>query len=302
MQSNAQVVWSWKIAAYLFLAGTGSGAYATSAVAGYLGLATLEAPTIGVVLGAPLVFSGMLFLIADLGVRKNAIRAFVNVRTSWIARGSWIISIFTIIDAAQLAAILWHLEWPPALTAVAVALAIGAMFYTGFLLRACRAIPFWNTTILPLLFLVSASSTGAMAIVLGGIVYGGSVGAFSSFSKADAALILIESVMIIAYLERGRRIRPSRNSVQMWIRGRLAVGFWGGVVLCGLLVPLVVDSYPAGILAVSVSMSLGLAGGLVLRKIVLAAGSRDALVSFPASGSGPFWGQVLSEAAPSEAV
>lgn len=302
MQTSPQMTWSWKIAAYLFLAGTGSGAYATSAVAGFLGLVGPPAPTIGVVLGAPLVLFGMIFLVSDLGVKKNAIRAFVNVRTSWMARGSWIISAFTVLDAAQLAGLLWHWQWPSALGAATVALAVGTMFYTGFLLKACRAISFWSTMILPLLFLVSASSTGAMAIVLGGILYGGGIGSFSAFSKADAILILIESLIIIAYLERGRRLQQSRGSVHTWIRGRLAVGFWGGVVLCGLLVPLVADAYPAGIVAVSASMSLGLAGGLVLRKIILAAGTRDPVLSISPSNAGPFWGQVLREAASGDAA
>lgn len=284
------------------MAGTGSGAYATSALAGFLGLAGPLAPAIGITLGAPLVFAGMLFLVTDLGVKKNAVRAFVNVRTSWMARGSWIVSIFTVLDAAQLAALVWHWGWPTALDAVTVVFAVATMFYTGFLLKACKGIPFWSTAILPLLFLVSASSTGAMAIVLSGVLYGGSVESFAAFSRADAILILIESLVIVAYLERSRRLRPSRASVQMWVKGRLAFGFWGGVVVCGLLVPLAIDAYPAGILAVSASMSLGLAGGLVLRKIVLAAGARDTLVSISSSEPGPVWNLVHRNASSVEAA
>ncbi len=295
MQTSVQVTWSWKIAAYLFLAGTGSGAYAVSVLAASLGLVGPLAPAIGVALGAPLVFAGMLFLINDLGVKKNAVRAFINVRTSWMARGSWIISIFTILDAAQLASMLWRWEWPAALDAVTVVFAVVTMFYTGFLLKSCRAISFWSTIILPFLFLISASSTGAMAVVLGGVLYGSSVQSFSALSRADAVLILFEALVIAVYLARGRRVRPSRESVHMWINGRLAIGFWGGAVLCGLLIPLVADAYSGGILVVSVSMSLGLAGGLFLRKIILAAGARDSLVSF--SPASPFWGNVIRDAA-----
>lgn len=267
-----------------------------SALAGFLGLAGPLATAIGVALGAPLVLAGMLFLVTDLGVKKNVVRAFVNVRTSWMARGSWIISAFTVLDAVQLAALVWHWGWPSALDAVTVVLAMATMFYTGFLLKACRGIPFWRTTMLPLLFLVSASSTGAMAIVLSGVLYGGSVESFATFSRADAILILVEALVIVAFLERSRRLRPSRISVRMWVRGRLALAFWGGVVLCGLMVPLIVDAYPVGILVVSASMSLGLAGGLVLRKIVLAAGTRDTLVGISSTDPGPVWNQVLRNA------
>ncbi len=297
MQSGTQATWSWKIAAYLFLAGTGSGAYAVAELAGITRFADPSAEAVGAALGAPLVFGGMLFLIADLGAKKNAVRAFVNVRTSWMARGAWIISVFSVLDAAQLAGVLWHWDWPPAMGLVTVVFAVATMFYTGFLLRACRGIPFWSTALLPLLFLVSASSTGAMALVLADTFRGASLESLSSFSRADAVLILVEALVIVVYLERSRRSGPSRLSVELWMKGRLAPGFWVGVVACGLLVPLIMDAYPANVVAVTVSMSLGLAGGLVLRKIVLSAGTRDMLLGISPSNPGPFWGKVLREAA-----
>lgn len=291
------MTWRWRIASYLFLAGTGSGAYAASTIAGFFGSAWDPAPEVGVALGAPLVFIGMLFLISDLGAKKNALRAFVNVRTSWMARGSWIISAFVVLAGAQLAALLLHWGWPSAVSALTVALAVATMIYTGFLLKACRGISFWSTAVLPVLFLASASSTGVMAVVLGGAVYSGSLGSLAGLAKADAVLVIIESLVLAAYLERGRTLRQSRGSVRMWLRGSLAPAFWVGVVVCGLLVPLAFDVYPASTVLVALAMSLGLAGGLVLRRIILAAGTRDALFSISPSDPGAFWGKVLRGAA-----
>lgn len=273
-----QRTWGWKIAAYLFLAGVGAGAYATSAAAGLLGVAAGPPSWMGLVLGGPLVLVGMLFLIADLGVKNNALRAFANVRTSWMARGAWIISAFVALDAVQLSASLLHLPWPEIASIAMTGLAVATMFYTGFLLKACRPISFWSTLILPFLFLASASSTGVMMVVLGSIAYGSTAEALSLFSRTDVFLIFIESLVIFVYLARGRLLRTSQRSVQMWVRGPLAIGFWGGVVACGLLVPLAAESYQAATSLLSVGMLAGLAGGLLLRRIVLAAGVREPLM------------------------
>lgn len=277
---KGQATWGWEIAVYLFLAGTGAGSYVASTASGFLGSPPAAISIAGVVLGAPLVFLGMLFLIIDLGVRRNAPRAFVNVRTSWMARGAWVIAAFTLLDAGQIASLIWGFGWPAVLGDVAVALALATMFYTGFLLKACRSIPFWSTAILPLLFFFSASSTGVMAVVLTGALGGSGAGSFVPLSQADEVLVFAEGAILAIFLLRGSRARAG-ESVRMWLTGQMAAGFWGGVVVCGLVVPLLSDAYPAGIIAVGASMSLGLAGGLVLRKIVLAAGTKSPIELSP---------------------
>ena len=280
----------------------------TSVAVGSFNASPSPASWIGVVLGGPLVLLGMVFLILDLGVKNNATRAFLNVRTSWMARGAWIISTFAVLDIAQLFFSLLHLPWPAGASLVAAGLAVATMFYTGFLLKACRPITFWSTMILPVLFLASASSTGVMLVVLGTVAYGSTTGSVAALSTADVFLILAESLVIVVFLLRGERLQTSRGSVQLWVRGRLAAGFWGGVVVCGLLVPLVAESYQAAAPLLATCMLLGLTGGLVLRRIVLAAGIRRPLIDSvvfrgPAGsvvgegGMGPASGQVDAGAA-----
>jgi formate-dependent nitrite reductase membrane component NrfD len=65
------------------------------------------------------------------------------------------------------------------LVGIAVALLVG--IYTGVLLGALVARPFWNNPMLPMLFLVSALKTGTASVLLGGfmlryvVVYAGQV-------------------------------------------------------------------------------------------------------------------------------
>src|SRR4030065_2025236 len=113
------------------------------------------------------------FLVLDLGIKWRFLYACLNPRTSWVARGFIILSIFIIIGLALFAKSILPFEWlhPESLLwriieIIAFAFAFGTAIYTGILLKATKSIPLWNTNLLPLLFLVSALSTGSMAIIL----------------------------------------------------------------------------------------------------------------------------------------
>jgi formate-dependent nitrite reductase membrane component NrfD len=71
----------------------------------------------------------------------------------------------------------------------------------------------------------------------------------------------------------------SRCSAKWILTGRMAAPFWIGVVACGLIIPFLLEMFggegsPAGIAAI-----LGLAGGLFLRYVILAAGALDPIAA-----------------------
>ena len=108
MDYKTQSKWRWLIAAYLFLAGLGAGAYAAGVALDLLGgKANSSVAKIGVSLGLPCVLVGCLFLILDLGSPTKFWRAFMRPGTSWIARGTIIITIFMILDAIHIAFWVW---------------------------------------------------------------------------------------------------------------------------------------------------------------------------------------------------
>lgn len=298
-KSEEQTTWGWLIAAYLFLAGVGAGAYATG-MALHLYDPTWEtAAKCGVFLGFPLLLIGTFFLIADLGVKFRALRAFMNPGSSWIARGTIIISTFMILGFVHIIGWIWPFSWfegaqgpMRALGIINMVFAVLTMVYTGVLLGASRAIAFWSTAMLPVLFLVSACSTGVMAVmVLFAVV---TLGAgqflhetFAFLGGIDIMLIVLEILVLTFYLQATHRTVESRHSAQIIFKGRLTGHFWFGVVVLGLLIPLCVEivALVGGLGATAASATPvallvavpGLIGGLILRYVVLGAGVRAPL-------------------------
>lgn len=287
MELKAQTKWRWMIAAYLFLAGLGGGAYATGVVADFLGGEWAQISKIGVFLGFPCVAVGSLFLIADLGTPKNFWRAAMRPRTSWVARGTLIISTFMILGAIHIGFWIWPFHAledavgaRQFISIVGIVFAFATMIYTGILVGVNRPIAFWSTAMVPLLFVVSALSTGIMAIMLvASVAGGGHGGPVVTMARLDILLIVLEILVIVLYLQATHRVPESRASAKLVLTGAVAPLFWFGVAVLGLLTPLVfellsvfaMDGSGAGATTLAASVC-GLFGGLFLRQVVLSGG------------------------------
>jgi formate-dependent nitrite reductase membrane component NrfD len=283
---KAQSKWGWLVAAYLFLAGMGAGAYAVGVVADYLGPDWSAIAKVGVCLGFPCVAVGCVFLILDLGTPVNFWRAAMRPNTSWIARGTIIISVFMILAFIHVVFWLWPFKSLAeaegarhVLGAFGIIFAFGTMIYTGILLAASRPIAFWSTATLPLLFLVSALSTGMMAVGLLVSFGSGTGDLVHSLAAFDILLIILEVFVLAFFLQATHRVPESRASAELLLTGSVAPLFWFGVVVLGLIVPLGLELLSVKVLAgggakaVAVLASAsGIFGGLCLRQVVLSGG------------------------------
>jgi len=87
-------------------------------------------------------------------------------------RGFIILSVFIILGLVLLAKSILPLNGSTQIPSmadpetIALLFAFATAIYTGILLKATKSVPLWNTSLLPILFLVSALSTGSMAIIL----------------------------------------------------------------------------------------------------------------------------------------
>jgi polysulfide reductase chain C len=265
----------------------GAGAYIAGVVADWLGGEWAGIAKIGVVLGFPCVLVGCAFLVADLGKPKNFWRSWMKPGTSWIARGTIVISIFMIIGAIHFGFWIWPFNSlagadgaRQAIGLLGALFALGTAIYTGILLGASRPIAFWSTAMLPLLFLVSALSTGVMAVIIAATIGGGvTEGPIMALGKADILLIIAEIFVVIFFLQATHRLPESRASAKLVLTESVAPLFWIGVAGLGLIIPLVLEIAGAFALeggsaetAAIVASVSGVIGGLFLRQVVLAGG------------------------------
>lgn len=277
-----QTVWGWKIAAYLFGAGMGAGAFAFS---GYLKLVpkfTESGVAIrGMWLGVVVTALSACFLIWDLGKPMRFLRVMMNVAHSWLSRGAVILTTFCLVALITIAT-----GTPTVLVWISMALAIAVATYTGVLLGTMLSRPLWNNSLLPMIFLTSALSTGIALLDVGGLVTNASsssmVSAFqtaiSNLRWAHAVLLAIEIVMLYFFVNLSRS--RSKSAADMLTKGDLRYGFWAGILGAGILGPLVliaISSATSGA-ANNYLLFVGdigvLFGGFMLRRVILYVGTR----------------------------
>jgi formate-dependent nitrite reductase membrane component NrfD len=193
-----------------------------------------------------------------------------------------------------------------ALAWVNIVFGVAVGVYTGILLNTMVARPLWNTSVLPVLFLVSGLSAAAAALHLAARVFGkrpapqGMVsGAFAalgqplgpqppaphtaeSLQRADIGLLAVELVLIFLLLIGLVTSSTSHGAAAgLLFSGKYAVMFWVGVVAVGIVVPLVMQLLEMShrIRHTIVPAVLVLAGGFALRWVLVNAGQASAIVS-----------------------
>jgi len=280
--------WGWLIAVYLFLGGVGAGAYTIAAINGIIGDHLAMTTAVGLWIGFPAVLIGTMFLIADLGSPTKAFLSAMKPGTSWIARGTLIISTFMALSFVHLVLYRFTDVGAGVINVIAVAgivFAVGTMPYTGILLGASKGIPFWRTGAVPVVFVVSALVTGHFSIMFGVAQWGGAdLEPLRVMALEAAVLVALEVLAILFFLQAAFRQPDARESAMRILKKRI---FVFGYILFGLAVPLVLmlagyrllgrPVAGPGIGVVAIGSLLGLAGGLILRQAVLVCGALPTL-------------------------
>ena len=341
MEGQIHFDWNWIVVIYLFLAGVSAGAFAISSLAYFIGKETHERIVrIGAYIAPFPVLIGTLCLIYDLERPHLFWKLFLTFQLSSVMSiGAWLLLIFTLVsflhfyiwlpEGSDLLAVLqwlpprfaemsiikaiksspslrsWGreklLQWRGWVALVGILLSICVGIYTGVLLGALVARPFWNNPILPLLFLLSAMKTGIASILLVGFFLIG----FKKMKQEemDASKLLIHFTDLILVVLCIISVflfifglcvstKSSCEAVKLIMGGEFTLPFWLLVVGVGLLLPLTIEVYEliphynrcaepsehspwiSVIFAISV-----LVGGFALRYVVIYAGQISQTIS-----------------------
>ena len=290
------MVWGWQIAWYLFLGGLGAGATLTSLLASRAGPRVGTIERAGATLAGPVVAFGTALLIFDLGMGRSEPWRLVYLYLNWespMTWGTWILTLFIPIALLHSLSITgplgprWERPIAPlrraavrargALKVLAGVLALSTAIYTGVLLSVPPSFPLLSSWLLPVLFMLSAMSTGMSAAVVTGYVLARREKAefdLCSWSRIHIGLVVLELVVLFAWVSLGAASPAGGDSVQLLTSGALAPVFWVVVVFGGLVAPVLAHIATAtnGNSQVALAGEAGvLAGGLALRYLVLLA-------------------------------
>jgi sulfite dehydrogenase (quinone) subunit SoeC len=212
-------------------------------------------------------------------------RIMTHPQTSWLARGFLFVVGF---GGAGLLQLLVSWQWPGnvleiPLKVIAGILAFCVAIYTGFVLKAVKGVPFWNSWLLPVLFIM-CGILGGFGLSVAISLAGGGID-LSQAETGSRILLVINILLIVVYLLlASRREAVGKQTVAEQIRGQNAPVFWIGIVILGIVIPVVISaiSLIAGE-ASSVLLIIGVVceviGGMSLRYVVLKGGAYKPLVA-----------------------
>jgi formate-dependent nitrite reductase membrane component NrfD/ferredoxin len=234
--------WGWQVPAYSWTKSIGSGVLAVPAIAIALGrLSGDRARDISLATVA-LVFTALttVLLVWDLDHKERFLRVVFTPQTkSWLARGAfilitysglcgvfWLAAVFGFSGAASI------LLWPTVLVGFCAAA------YTAFLFGQCEGRDLWQTPLLPAHLVVQALLCGAAVLALLPNAIGGSMQAVAVAVSTIIVTLILHLLMVLAEVAMPHTTDNARYGARLMTHGPFAKAFWGGAVVAGGLVPL----------------------------------------------------------------
>jgi len=279
-------VWEWPIFIDLWAAGVAGGGYFAAFLIDRLtGRRYKHLVRIATWVGVPLATLGVLLLILDLGnqlwfwhlIIKFAPFSVMFFPGAPMSVGTYVLTLWIICGVCQL--ILWLAEdGVPGFVAlrslapltgilgwISFVLSPLLIAYTGVLISA-TSIPLWATVLLPALFVASAAFTGTAAVRFVANLLGKAVP--EEFGKASLILAGLQALALILFL--------IAVPAGVLLAGAMALWFWLGVVVVGLLAPAALDylglrAKGSRVVAMLSSVCV-LAGGMILRAVLVIGG------------------------------
>jgi len=277
--------WEWLVILYFFVGGIAGGSYFIAALLDLFGHPR-DRPVVR--LGYYVAFVGAVvsavLLTADLGRPERFWHMLIQSKRGWpmfkywspMSIGSWGITafgFFALLSALAASKEGGIVRWPPLRRLCegvpnTLIVVLGGLFgffvagYTGVLLSVTNR-PIWaDTQLVGVLFLFSAGSTAAAALILLGL-WRSSASTLHWLSQLDSGALVLELLALIALvISLGSVARVWLNS---WGARR------GGVVLAGILLPLALHWRPRllGRLSIPARAVLVLIGGFLLRVVIV---------------------------------
>ena len=241
------MVWGPLIAIDLCLAGASAGAFLASADIERKYPDAVRMRVAGRILAPIFIGIGLVMLMVDAEAGlHNPLRFIFLIMTpgSVMTLGVYFICVFMPVALIEAVLELLKKDVPRWLTVIGDVFAFAVAAYTGFLLGVVDAYPLWNNAILPVLFVISALASGLAAVNLCGLILDReSIEKMFDLKKGHVVLGVAEIIaLVVMFIIVASGDPQGAASIQSMLTGGFAGMFWIGLVLVGLLMPLLIGA------------------------------------------------------------
>jgi formate-dependent nitrite reductase membrane component NrfD len=250
------------VAALLFLLGNAANSHS---------LLTLIAPLVA------LIFLGItnLLLVLDLERPERFWRVMLWPHwASWLVIGAYILAAYgALVTITAIAALAGWSDAHRVLLLPTMALAVAAASYSAFLLAQAKGRDLWQSPLLPAQLAMQAASAGAAALAVLALFLDRGAGQATSVVLSltlGASLLLVLTEINLPHVTA-----HAHQAVQNMTEGDAALPFWGGALLAGMAVPLILALWAATggpVVAAAVAGVLALAGLAIYETLYINAG------------------------------
>ncbi|MGO9541448.1 MAG: NrfD/PsrC family molybdoenzyme membrane anchor subunit, partial [Terriglobales bacterium] len=274
--------WGWQVPAYCWTKSVGSGALAVPALGMLLGRLSGNRVRDITLATVALLFTALttVLLVWDLDHKERFLRVvFTPQSKSWLARGAFILiaysalcGVFWLAAVTGVSLVTSILLWPT------VIVGFCAASYTAFLFGQCEGRDLWQTPLLPAHLIVQALLCGSAVLALLPESIGGSVQALSIAVPILLATLGLHWLMVIGEVAMPHTTDNARYGARLMTHGPFAGAFWGGGVVLGGIIPLLLLLMgallfgPANQVVVGLASVFALAGLLIFEWCFVMAG------------------------------
>lgn len=258
-----QTGWGFPIALYFFFSGTGASLFLFSLF--------LHSP-LGILLDLLFLGIGVIILFFDLGNRWRFWKAFTKPGTSWISRGTFLITILFLFDLIY--ALMGFPPLPGLISVLFGVVAVLVLLYPGLVISYSPSIASWNHSFLPILFGLHSVANGlSIGLILHPSLEDQWNGVIPLFLGLLLLLLIGTGVfLLVSYAST----TGSRESIRLLVQPKL-----GGLFLLlgtgvGIIIPIILSiGLSAGFLpwgVISVICVMRLIGDIGFRYAILKVG------------------------------
>lgn len=243
-------LWGNKIVAYLWSKSIAAGVLLVAALLLRLGYRdnSLLLSALSPLLALIFLWITMIFLVFDL---KRPDRFYYlltkpNSR-SWLVIGGYILiaygglAVVWLLSGAVTGSIPTLLSWSTAF------LAVGAACYTAFLFGQAKGRDLWQSPLFLWHLLIQAATAGAATLILFGALLGVNIGLLSGLARVLTGSLIVTLVMIMGEIFQIHVSEDARRATDLLKQGALSGNFWSMVIILGIMAPLFLLFWGAGL-------------------------------------------------------